>query len=145
MACALVCIALGLHGAGIDVVPANVPAPALSARAARRVALRNFGGFAGPYTRGWRRVGRVSVHLVEVVRSNTVGRLGLFPGQVVWLVVIRDEPHDLTRSEEHTSELQSLAYLVCRLLPEKKNGWTGTPASGRPSAPCPSRGVGFRV
>src|SRR5687767_15442344 len=32
-------------------------------------------------------------------------------------------PHDLQlprRSEEHTSELQSLAYLVCRLLLEKK-------------------------
>src|SRR2546425_2709125 len=31
------------------------------------------------------------------------------------------------RSEEHTSELQSLAYLVCRLLLEKKKkvyGWT---------------------
>src|SRR5687767_13815590 len=27
---------------------------------------------------------------------------------------------DLMRSEEHTSELQSLAYLVCRLLLEKK-------------------------
>src|SRR2546425_6211363 len=27
----------------------------------------------------------------------------------------------LARSEEHTSELQSLAYLVCRLLLEKKN------------------------
>src|SRR6266404_3681497 len=27
---------------------------------------------------------------------------------------------DLIRSEEHTSELQSLAYLVCRLLLEKK-------------------------
>ena len=27
----------------------------------------------------------------------------------------------LKRSEEHTSELQSLAYLVCRLLLEKKN------------------------
>src|SRR5687767_15181055 len=27
----------------------------------------------------------------------------------------------LIRSEEHTSELQSLAYLVCRLLLEKKN------------------------
>src|SRR2546425_10799979 len=27
---------------------------------------------------------------------------------------------DLSRSEEHTSELQSLAYLVCRLLLEKK-------------------------
>src|SRR2546425_13163957 len=28
--------------------------------------------------------------------------------------------HDHGRSEEHTSELQSLAYLVCRLLLEKK-------------------------
>src|SRR2546425_2514046 len=28
---------------------------------------------------------------------------------------------DDVRSEEHTSELQSLAYLVCRLLLEKKN------------------------
>src|SRR2546425_6748604 len=27
---------------------------------------------------------------------------------------------ELPRSEEHTSELQSLAYLVCRLLLEKK-------------------------
>jgi hypothetical protein len=62
MACALVCIALGLHGAG----------------------------FAKPYAFGWRRVGCVSVQLVEIVRSNTVGRLGLFPGQLAWLVVIRD-------------------------------------------------------
>src|SRR5205823_7915738 len=30
------------------------------------------------------------------------------------------------RSEEHTSELQSLAYLVCRLLLEKKNPNTYT-------------------
>src|SRR2546425_4888946 len=30
----------------------------------------------------------------------------------------------LSRSEEHTSELQSLAYLVCRLLLEKKNTTT---------------------
>src|SRR5687767_15752314 len=29
--------------------------------------------------------------------------------------------HINLRSEEHTSELQSLAYLVCRLLLEKKN------------------------
>src|SRR2546425_6093624 len=29
-------------------------------------------------------------------------------------------PESLCRSEEHTSELQSLAYLVCRLLLEKK-------------------------
>src|SRR2546425_13343004 len=30
------------------------------------------------------------------------------------------EPGARGRSEEHTSELQSLAYLVCRLLLEKK-------------------------
>src|SRR2546425_8144221 len=29
------------------------------------------------------------------------------------------------RSEEHTSELQSLAYLVCRLLLEKKKNTSG--------------------
>src|SRR2546423_6726822 len=32
-----------------------------------------------------------------------------------------------TRSEEHTSELQSLAYLVCRLLLEKKKKITNSP------------------
>src|SRR2546425_5427929 len=31
-----------------------------------------------------------------------------------------DRLRDRDRSEEHTSELQSLAYLVCRLLLEKK-------------------------
>src|SRR5437899_10148055 len=30
-------------------------------------------------------------------------------------------PEQATRSEEHTSELQSLRHLVCRLLLEKKN------------------------
>src|SRR5205823_12624385 len=30
------------------------------------------------------------------------------------------QPNFVKRSEEHTSELQSLAYLVCRLLLEKK-------------------------
>src|SRR5687767_15246738 len=33
----------------------------------------------------------------------------------------RQRPRRCRRSEEHTSELQSLAYLVCRLLLEKKN------------------------
>src|SRR2546425_12435250 len=35
-----------------------------------------------------------------------------------------------SRSEEHTSELQSLAYLVCRLLLEKKKQYRTT-LSGR--------------
>src|SRR2546425_7696962 len=36
------------------------------------------------------------------------------------------------RSEEHTSELQSLAYLVCRLLLEKKKKHTQTWRVGSP-------------
>src|SRR2546423_11115557 len=35
------------------------------------------------------------------------------------------------RSEEHASELQSLAYLVCRLLLEKKNAISTRPAATR--------------
>src|SRR5687767_15550567 len=37
------------------------------------------------------------------------------------------------RSEEHTSELQSLAYLVCRLLLEKKKQTKKTPAPRPPT------------
>src|ERR1035438_10779603 len=33
----------------------------------------------------------------------------------------QERPADFDRSEEHTSELQSLRHLVCRLLIEKKN------------------------
>src|SRR3712207_8614852 len=36
-------------------------------------------------------------------------------------------PADQFRSEEHTSELQSRQYLVCRLLLEKKNTRHATP------------------
>src|SRR5437899_3710622 len=35
-----------------------------------------------------------------------------------------DARHGESRSEEHTSELQSLRHLVCRLLLEKKNDRT---------------------
>src|SRR3712207_8347996 len=35
-------------------------------------------------------------------------------------LVARTDPGDVDRSEEHTSELQSRQYLVCRLLLEKK-------------------------
>src|SRR2546425_4061663 len=53
------------------------------------------------------------------------------------------------RSEEHTSELQSLAYLVCRLLLEKKKNQVSRlsigeePASNRLHAQ-PEAGVGVR-
>src|SRR2546425_3579894 len=35
-------------------------------------------------------------------------------------LLVTSNPRFSVRSEEHTSELQSLAYLVCRLLLEKK-------------------------
>src|SRR2546423_11733807 len=41
------------------------------------------------------------------------------------------EAADVFRSEEHTPELQSLAYLVCRLLLEKKKGRPVTSAHTR--------------
>src|SRR2546423_7584808 len=41
---------------------------------------------------------------------------------------------DRDRSEEHTSELQSLAYLVCRLLLEKKKAGA-LPPRGHPPRP----------
>src|SRR3712207_9015060 len=48
------------------------------------------------------------------------------PGLVIAAVPPREDPRDALvardrlRSEEHTSELQSRQYLVCRLLLEKK-------------------------
>src|SRR6266508_6630374 len=38
----------------------------------------------------------------------------------------RSRPRSSTRSEEHTSELQSRGHLVCRLLIEKKTQRGGT-------------------
>src|SRR3712207_8487663 len=54
-------------------------------------------------------------------------RRGAHPGAAT-----RDVGRD-RRSEEHTSELQSRQYLVCRLLLEKKN--RGTRISNSPSTP----------
>src|SRR2546425_13345266 len=45
---------------------------------------------------------------------------GFGQGPVGREMEIGEEGLDRSRSEEHTSELQSLAYLVCRLLLEKK-------------------------
>src|SRR5947209_16130591 len=42
------------------------------------------------------------------------------PGQHLNRACAPDEKQDAVRSEEHTSELQSRQYLVCRLLLEKK-------------------------
>src|SRR5687767_15371967 len=55
-----------------------------------------------------------------------VGKRARRPAHVKAVMAVRIALHgrrrrgNLERSEEHTSELQSLAYLVCRLLLEKK-------------------------
>src|SRR2546425_5920623 len=48
---------------------------------------------------------------------------------------LRDRP----RSEEHTSELQSLAYLVCRLLLEKKKQQIPPALTDQAGSPATSR------
>src|SRR3712207_8597289 len=68
----------------------------------------------------------------EMVRDGLMDRFGVqevygmhnMPGIPVGAFAIRLGP---MRSEEHTSELQSRQYLVCRLLLEKKNLRTMTP------------------
>src|SRR2546425_6351296 len=53
-------------------------------------------------------------HFGDRVRNRILGSPLLRSGRLGRTALER-------RSEEHTSELQSLAYLVCRLLLEKKN------------------------
>src|SRR2546425_2957851 len=55
----------------------------------------------------------------SVLALATGESLGQVASQTLESIARIDEAATL-RSEEHTSELQSLAYLVCRLLLEKK-------------------------
>src|SRR2546425_9029722 len=56
-------------------------------------------------------------------RQSPVPRVRRRRGRGLGVKWRSDHDHEARRerSEEHTSELQSLAYLVCRLLLEKKN------------------------
>src|SRR2546425_12267577 len=57
--------------------------------------------------------------------------------QMIGMVLLKEgweTDYEGTRSEEHTSELQSLAYLVCRLLLEKKKTTRSTSDRQRPDA-----------
>src|SRR2546425_6416395 len=60
-----------------------------------------------------RRVGGATYQVPVEVRPERRTALGMR-----WLIQYSRARRE--RSEEHTSELQSLAYLVCRLLLEKK-------------------------
>src|SRR2546425_1868810 len=65
----------------------------------------------------------------QVLERGVVEGVGRHdPGVVVLFleVELQEVLGELDRSEEHTSELQSLAYLVCRLLLEKKKKYNVT-------------------
>src|SRR5205823_13344891 len=53
-------------------------------------------------------------------RATAMGGARLFRSRPRFRFGGHGQDHRRIRSEEHTSELQSLAYLVCRLLLEKK-------------------------
>src|SRR3712207_7950355 len=85
-----------------------------------------------PYTTLFRSGGRNTWkasperHALDISRTEGVGRAvmrlrlrRLFPFLVLAGLLAAALPAQ--RSEEHTSELQSRQYLVCRLLLEKKN------------------------
>src|SRR5690606_42087958 len=59
-------------------------------------------------------------HLVDVEIGDQIAAQDLQPVLDLLLAVVRAPQQHVTRSEEHTSELQSRENLVCRLLLEKK-------------------------
>src|SRR3712207_7061904 len=74
-----------------------------------------------PYTTLFRSPAVNRIAIYSLGRSSSVGR-DYMNSRIV--ENYRDRNGDdwaLTRSEEHTSELQSRQYLVCRLLLEKNN------------------------
>src|SRR3712207_8931712 len=79
-----------------------------------------------PYTtlfRSWpARLGPVPQRLLSGVPAHVDGRMLQITERAGGRVINPDRMwHYTERSEEHTSELQSRQYLVCRLLLEKKN------------------------
>src|SRR5205823_14987523 len=59
--------------------------------------------------------------LIRSLGAFVFGRIGDLVGRkYTFLITLSGMRKVYLRSEEHTSELQSLAYLVCRLLLEKK-------------------------
>src|SRR3712207_8372639 len=86
-----------------------------------------------PYTTLFRSVAGPVAAFIDI-NDRLTSRMPLFFGAVIGLsflllvvvfrslvVPLKAAVMNLLRSEEHTSELQSRQYLVCRLLLEKKN------------------------
>src|SRR5437899_5941879 len=70
-----------------------------------------------------KRLQRVQNSLARVIFPSLKRSDHITPALVKlhWLPIHKRIKFKIARSEEHTSELQSLRHLVCRLLLEKKN------------------------
>src|SRR3712207_7369659 len=82
-----------------------------------------------PYTTLFRSYIRPEIQSVTSMLAASLGKMALIAGVLVlaylaavrgWVSLLWVLPGFALRSEEHTSELQSRQYLVCRLLLEKK-------------------------
>src|SRR5258707_5753441 len=80
-----------------------------------------------PYTTLFRSVFEERMHLEAIAGTDPNRRQAANAGPVVQI-------GNINRSEEHTSELQSRQYLVCRLLLEKKKP-AAVQAAMPPAAP----------
>src|SRR2546425_7923037 len=85
-----------------------------------------------PYTTLFRSASSHGFERQKVTYASTAKRT---PGSSLrWLR--RSARGTSIRSEEHTSELQSLAYLVCRLLLEKKKNNSVSSEKTRQASSC---------
>src|SRR5947209_13598388 len=73
-----------------------------------------------PYTTLFR--SRVKLQRIKQL-AEAGHQIGGFRRGIVLVEPLGELVENYARSEEHTSELQSRQYLVCRLLLEKKNNW----------------------
>src|SRR3712207_8649059 len=84
-----------------------------------------------PYTTLFR---SLAVGLLEAVQDDEAGiaaqreRVNILRGRLAALQTAEARRLETLRSEEHTSELQSPPYLVCRLLLEKKKQHSALPS-----------------
>src|SRR5256885_8080798 len=90
-----------------------------------------------PYTTLFRSTVRVSRMALsharrrKLARSGWAGKKSKWGEGAAWSLTGMDAADDASRSEEHTSELQSPCNLVCRLLLEKKNKATDLRLTGQ--------------